>query len=200
MTIRQVDLILPDAGPIISLAHADRLDLLQVFHRPLIVLDIVERECLRREDSPDHARLRDWFAHGHNQFRRMETPFLAFYEAALERELSGEKPSATRGLGDATLTWFIANLDDVVEPGVVPLILTEDRNFSVELRGGEQAHVLSTRSWLGGLAEAGIIPSVESVIAEMSRHGRNVSRLIVDAAIEHDGKITGWIDGARRGR
>lgn len=145
MTARPVDLILPDAGPLISLAHADRLELLQVFGRPVAVLDVVERECLKRDDTPDHARLRDWFAHGHNQFRRVATPFLALYDAALAMERSGENPSATRGLGDATLAWFVKNVDQVVAPGVVPLILTEDRDFNLQVRGGI-AHVLSTRS------------------------------------------------------
>lgn len=49
---RQVDLVLPDAGPIISLAHAARLDLLDVFAVPVIVLDVVKAECLRKQDSP----------------------------------------------------------------------------------------------------------------------------------------------------
>jgi hypothetical protein len=34
-----VDLIIPDAGPLISLAHAGRLDLVDVFNRPVAVID-----------------------------------------------------------------------------------------------------------------------------------------------------------------
>lgn len=196
MIFRPVDLILPDAGPLISLAHADRLELLRVFGRPVVVLDVVERECLKRPDSPDHARLRAWFAHGHNQFRRAETPFLTLYEDALARELSGAEPAATRGFGDATLAWFVKNIERVVEPGVVPLILTEDKDFSVEMRGG-RAHVLSTRSWLAGLANVGAIPDAASVIAEIGSHGRALSHLATDVAGQAGGAVTDWIGFVR---
>ncbi|MFZ4748214.1 MAG: hypothetical protein ACOYLK_15210 [Sphingomonas sp.] len=40
MTAAPVDLIIPDSGPLISLAHANRLDLIEVFDRPIIIADI----------------------------------------------------------------------------------------------------------------------------------------------------------------
>lgn len=54
-----VDLIIPDAGPLISLAHAGRLDLIEVFDRPVVVLDIVRLECLKKPGSPDHSAVRE---------------------------------------------------------------------------------------------------------------------------------------------
>lgn len=59
---RPIDLIIPDSGPLISLAHAGRLDLVLVFDRPVVVADIVKLECLKKPGSPDHTALVDWFA------------------------------------------------------------------------------------------------------------------------------------------
>ncbi len=196
---RPVDLVLPDAGPIISLAHADRLELLDLFERPVAVLDVVERECLRREDSPDHERLRAWFTASHNRLRRVATPFIGLYETALAKDASGENPRATRGMGDATLVWFLSNVDLVVEPDSIPLILTEDRDLSVRIRG-LVAHVLSTRSRLIGLEGAGLIPDAAAVVEEVGRHGRGLSRLIVDQPARSGDARTSWAASLRRER
>lgn len=49
-----VDLIIPDSGPLISLAHADRLDLLDVFDRPVLIPDVVRLECLKKPAASDY--------------------------------------------------------------------------------------------------------------------------------------------------
>lgn len=71
---RPIDLVLPDAGPLISLAHAGRLDLLELFERPLVVLDVVRSEALRKPDAPDYDRLSAWFEHSGNRMTVVETP------------------------------------------------------------------------------------------------------------------------------
>jgi hypothetical protein len=53
MTTAPVDLIIPDSGPLISLAHANRLDLIEVFDRPIVIADIVKLECLKKPTAPD---------------------------------------------------------------------------------------------------------------------------------------------------
>ena len=96
-----VDLIIPDAGPLISLAHAGRLDLVEVFNRPVAVIDVVKLECLKKPDSPDYAVIKAWFHNNSNAIRIIETPVRSVYKQALQDELSGKNPRATRGLGDA---------------------------------------------------------------------------------------------------
>lgn len=188
-----VNLIIPDAGPLISLAHAGRLDLLDVFKQPVAVLDVVRLECLKKPDSPDHSAMRDWFKAKANAVRIIETPIRALYEQALEAEATGRNRTATRGLGDAALGWLLPNLDTVVTPGTVPLVLTEDRTLSVTLADHQVAHVLSTRTWLTGLQNAGVIESADEVIEQIDRHGRKLSKLQIDLPATIDDDQTDWI-------
>lgn len=190
---RPVDLILPDAGPLISLAHADRLDLLAVFERPVVVMDVVRFECLRKPDAPDHARLAAWFEDGEGRVGVADTPIGPIYQQALERERSGADPVATRGLGDAALSWALSNIDRLSRPDAVPLVLIEDRRLAAALREIGTAHILSTRSWLAALAEAGLV-DFDAVVAAMAGRGRGLSSLSTDAPVAGGSR---WFEGGR---
>lgn len=195
-----VNLIIPDAGPLISLAHAGRLDLVEVFNRPVAVIDVVKLECLKKPDSPDHAVMKAWFHNNSNAIRIIETPIRPVYEQALQEEVSGENPRATRGLGDAAYGWLLPNIDLVAPRGTIPLVLTEDKNLSITLADHQVAHILSTRAWLAGLENAGVIESAEEIIAEIGRHGRSLSTLQVDRPTEIDEDETDWLTSAFRDR
>ncbi len=193
-----VDLIIPDAGPLISLAHAGRLDLIDVFNRPVAVLDVVRLECLKKPDSPDHEIISAWFRANANAVRIIETPLRSVYEQALADETRGLSRNATRGLGDAAFAWLLPNLDTVAARGTVPLVLTEDRNLSIALNGQHVAHILSTRAWLVGLQNAGVIESANDVIAQIGRHGRMLSSLSFDSPATSAGIETDWIAAIAR--
>lgn len=190
---RAVDLILPDAGPLISLAHADRLDLLELFSVPVIVLDVVGLECLRKPEAPDHDRLAAWFDSGSDRITVAQTPLVSVYRQALDAERSGADPVATRGLGDAALTWALSNVDRLARPGALPLVLVEDRRLAVRLQALNQGHVLSTRTWLAALDDAGLA-DYRAIVAAMARHGRNLSSLAIDAPVRAGDDATSWLD------
>ena len=85
--------------------------MLQSFGRPVIVADVVRRECTRKLGAPGEERLAHWFeTAGGNQFKEMRTPFLSVFIAAMVQEASGENPDATVGLGDAAISWILKNL------------------------------------------------------------------------------------------
>jgi hypothetical protein len=191
--IRAVDIVIPDAGPIISLAHADRLELIEIFACPIKVMDVVKHECLRKEESPDHERLARWFHRTGNRIEIVGTPLLSLYETALEEERSGRNPKATRGLGDASLLWALRNLDLFTNPGATPLILIEDRMLGTRLGSLNSGHVLSTRSWLAALEDAGHIASADDVIAEMDQHGRMLSHYAVDRPVIEGDERSDWL-------
>lgn len=199
MTRRPVDLIVPDSGPLISLAHADRLDLLEVFDRPVVIADVVRIECLKKPTSPDYSTLERWFARIGNQVRIVDTPLRDAYEAALRRERSGEEPRATSGFGDATLSYMLRRLDLYAAPGAIPLVLIEDDKASRSLARFEHAHILSTRTWLISLERAGVIASANEVIAEIAQGGRELSTLQADRPGKRPGAKSDWI-GAMGGR
>lgn len=189
-----VDLIIPDAGPLISLAHAGRLDLIAVFERPVAILDIVRLECLKKPSSPDFAVMQAWFAQHDNGIRIIETPLLALYQTALAQEADGSNRRATLGLGDAAYSWLLPNIDLVAARGTIPLVLTEDRNLSITLGDHKVAHILSTRAWLTGLERAGVIDSAADIIAAIGRHGRGLSALAVDRPVGSDSDRSDWIE------
>lgn len=45
MRWRPVDIVISDARPLITLAVIDRLDLLDLFQRPILIPDVVKAEC-----------------------------------------------------------------------------------------------------------------------------------------------------------
>jgi hypothetical protein len=193
MTAAPVDLIIPDSGPLISLAHANRLDLIEVFDRPIIIADIVKLECLKKPTTPDFPVLERWFARIGNRARVVETPMRDAYEAALLRERAGE-PRATSGFGDATLSYMLRRLDIYTAPGSIPLVLIEDERASKLLARHEQAHILSTRTWLISLERAGVIPSARDVINEIAHGGRSLSGLQADRPGVRNEVKSAWID------
>lgn len=196
---KNVDLIIPDSGPLISLAHANRLDLVEVFDLPVAVLDVVKLECLKKPNSPDHERMADWFLRHSNRIRIVESPFGQIYKAALADEQSGAKPKATRGLGDAAIAWLIPNITEIASRGSIPLVLLEDRNLSITLSTG-LAHILSTRTWLVGLEQAGVIESAADVITQIGEHGCTLSSLQIDRPAVVEQQDTSWINALVKSR
>ena len=196
---KAITLIIPDAGPLITLAIADRLELLQSFSRPVIIMDVVKEECLQKSDAPEYPRLKAWFEKtGHNQMRIMSTPFIAVFKEAAEKSAKGEDAYATQGLGDATIAWFVANISRFHSPDDIGLVLTEDASLGdVALR--RDVHVLSTRAWLQGLENAGVIPSAADVIAAVQANGRSISRYAADRpAVITPGTKSDWIDQTKK--
>lgn len=190
---RTVDLVIPDSGPLISLAHAGRLDLVQVFERPVVIADIVKLECLKKPGSPDHDVLADWFGRMGNGIRIEDTGMRGVYEAAIERERSGEEPRATSGYGDAALAFMLRRLDVIAGPDTIPLVLLEDSQAARLLQRYDRAHILSTRTWLNSLERAGLIPSADAIIGQMKGAGRDLSAMQVDRPGRDDDLRSDWL-------
>jgi hypothetical protein len=204
---KPVALIVADSGPLISLACADELGLLQSFGRPVVVADVVRVECTRKIGAPGESRLTHWFeTGGGNQFKELRTPFLPIFEKALAEVNSGENPDATVGLGDAAISWILKNLTrlrDVNGQSIsvgaeeIALVLTEDGPYGDgPVLMQRRAHVLSTRQWLKTLERLELIPSSQAVIDEIQAGGRKPARYMADRpAVVTDGTRSDWKDG-----
>lgn len=170
-----IDIIIPDTGPLITLAVSDRLDLLQTFGRRILVTDVVQKECTAKPTAPGAEELADWLkTRGANQFQTLRTPLGSVYDQlALEGKQSG-KP-ATHGLGEASITWTISNLERFAEPHAITLVLLEDARAEIGLPTG--IHILSTRSWLLGLEKAGLLNNrqmlTDNSMRKVSPYGRD---------------------------
>lgn len=198
--VHAVTLVVPDAGPLISLSMADRLDLFEAFAIPIATLDVVKAECLHK-NWPGRERLERWFERNANRVEIIESPLLTAYLAAVDKELTNKDASASRGLGDAAITWFVANAPFLRPPRTTLLVLTEDAAFG-DSRLGRDVHVLSTRAFLQTLENLDIIESARTILDEIEKGGRKVAPYNADrpALVGARGKSkTSW-KAALRGR
>lgn len=189
---KPIDVVLPDTGPLISMAVADRLDLFQSFERPVLIPDVVREECLSRSDKLGYSRLRDWFTMtGRNQFRIVDTPFIDTYrKLAAEPRQEGRRPPH-HGMGEATLMWTIANIEEIHAHGAVCLVITEDGRAGDTLP--RLVHALSTRAWLEGLENIGFDIDAGQIISSIAEKGRIVSPYSRDQrGTDADGNRTDW--------
>ena len=173
-----ISLVVPDAGPLISLAMADRLDLLGEFSVPIAILDVVRAECLYR-DWPRRSTLERWFGANDSHIEIIASPFLPLYSQAMSAEPPHEAPTATRGLGDASIAWFVANASLLRRRGTLTLVLTEDASFG-DGALGRDVHVLSTRAFLQALEKLDVITSAKAILDEIVRNGRKVAPYTAD--------------------
>lgn len=99
MTKRRVVLVVPDAGPLISLGKADKLDILLKLELPIYIVDQVHYEATRESKFPDARRI--------ERFVRANAGMVHIFEtevgkAAARRRAAGET-ARQRGQGEAAL-------------------------------------------------------------------------------------------------
>jgi hypothetical protein len=116
-----VAVIIPDAGPILTLARVDRLDLLQTFTVPIHVVDQVYYETTKPQNDPK-GRAAAWLKRMHNQIVIVETIVGLGFKTALER---GRNPSGGN-LGEIAIDEYASRLALAGSPAFVPLVLFED--------------------------------------------------------------------------
>lgn len=186
---RPVTQIITDTGPLISLACADRLNLLNTFRKPVLIPDVIIAECLRKGGAPGERTLRAFFeAPEPGRFERVPTPMGPVMEGLIQRERNGERVEELTGFGDATIAWVIANIKRLKGPDEIALVLTQDATFGDEVlpRLSEPVHVLSFRAWLGFLESQELIPSAREVAEEMLRAGPAMTRYYADRPAQLD--------------
>ncbi len=162
-------LAIPDSGPLISLGVANRLDLLLKLNMPIYVVDQVLYECTNDLSRLGAKAIID-FVENHPKIVHIEETFVG-KAAKIERD-SGVK-KRHRGLGEAAIAEFFANLDDKVDPAYPVLILFEDsdiRRINALIQGN--AHLLSTKALIVGLKECKLIESADSIWQSIILGGR----------------------------
>lgn len=172
MTVkRPIRIVLPDAGPLISLALGNALDLLLLAADDvrLVVTDVVEFEATHRSDQYADAVIIRKFLREHAQ--RVEVLPTTIGTLALgdlrRRALAGEQVRLSKDLGELSITNFVISLR-TVNPGDPMLVIIEDDWFSANsFSVPGNVHLLSTSAWLDGLEALGQIPSAAAVRAQI---------------------------------
>lgn len=198
MTKRTLDVVLPDSGPLISLARGGHLDLLLRFKSEvrIIVADLVKHEVTRFPDKyEDSAALSRFFRENAARIEIAETELGQFIIAQMKSRDAYENapaetkavmettgavpPKPPRNRGEAVILTVARDIGRA-HPDDVMLIFAEDRYFLSESRFAERhTHILSTRAFLEGLARKNII-SFDAVWADIVAKRPNAVAQSVD--------------------
>jgi hypothetical protein len=168
-------LIVPDTGPLITLAAAESLDYLLYPAVPVYVPDAVLYEATVRSDALGAQSIAEWAQRYSQQVFPLVTQAFADYLAALEAGLRAPRDLGERAAVEAirhTLVLasqeraiFITEDDRLLTGTYVVLEADQDRMISI-----------TTRDFLEGLEEAQRINSVEDVYRRAEDAGRFASR------------------------
>ncbi len=166
-----IRVLIPDTGPLISLAVGDALDLLLAVSDDvrIVITDVVEFEATHRAQAYIDGAAINAFLHANAP--RVEVMPTTVGQLALadarRRAEAGEALTLPKDLGELSITNFVISLR-TANPGDPMLVLTEDDWFAANtyaLPGN--VHLLSTAAFLDGLEAAGRIPSAAVVRAQI---------------------------------
>jgi hypothetical protein len=205
---QRIEIVIADAGPLISLARVDALETLLVFkdNVSLVITDFVEFEVTRHRDKhADAQRICEFISRYAGIVEIQETSIGKTMKQMVQmRELFEENetfrqlmlsnntvpPIIPKDIGELSIVSY-ANEMITNPPGVPILILAEDDFF---LHSGSalpgNVHILSTRAFLETLYELGQIPAAKVLWETIQNKRPGVNTAYVD---RQAGKInTEW--------
>lgn len=168
--MRRVCLLIPDAGPLISLGRGNALSLLLDLHLPIYIVDQVQHEVTHDSRFPDAIAIQRFIAENPETITVFATLVGKMAYDAREAGFQGRQ----RGLGEAAIAEFLARLDEVIDiEADAALLLYEDsdivsRSFSLP----KNVHLISTRALLEGMERRGLIRSADKIWARIEAGGR----------------------------
>jgi hypothetical protein len=195
---QSIRVVLPDTGPLISLALGDALELLlSVAEEVRIVLtDVVEYEATHRaDDLPDAQAIRSFLNDHASRIEVMPTTIGSIALADLRRQAQGGVPaSLPKDLGELSITNFVMSLR-TSNPGDPMLVIIEDDWFAENAYAVPgNVHLLSTAAWLDGLEALGRIASASDVRARIQARRPNFrAGFLVDREAEKVVGGTEWM-------
>lgn len=205
MAKKTIRVVLPDSGPLISLACADALDLLLSFHDGvrIVLTDVVEFEVTHRDDElPNALAIKQFIERNRDRIEVMPTTVgsLALEDLKRKRQ-AGQPASLPRDIGELSITSFVISMR-TANPGEPTLVIVEDDWFesnTYALPGN--LHLLSTSAWLDGLEQMKVIDSAAEVRTrvQMSRPSFRAGHL-VDKEASRIAEGTQWRPAVRPGR
>ena len=169
--------MVPDAGPLISLAKVGLLDLLLLPGYPVYVVDQVRYEVTGAKRFPDAIRIEQFIRQHPEAVHEFST---AVGQAAASRRAQGEVRQP--GQGEAAIAEFLQRLDEITgDPEAPVLLLFEDGDISkTRFLLPHSIHLLSTRAFLRGLERRGLIQSADEAWKRIEAAGRAPSQAVVD--------------------
>jgi len=163
--------LLPDAGPLITLAYADALDLLFKPGWPIVLVDMVLHEVTRNQ-TPTSEKLAQWAAAGQVSVRTTRT----FQH---HQQMLAANPAAARtaDLGELAIQETMNDfaLDQPQQTGV---FLFEDHKIArTSFLLPDNCRKISTRAYLLFLEQQGWLESAADIERRTIQAGRSFSKL-----------------------
>ncbi len=166
MTRRTVDIavVIPDAGPVLTLARIGRVDLLGHFMVPIRIVDQVHYEITKPQNDP-RGEVAAALARLHNRIEIIETTVGLGFRT--KRARNPQEPSGN--LGEIAVDEYATSLARTTGPGFVPLVLFEDPDV-LELRIArlKDVHLLNTTGWLLTLHRGGLLPEALDLVEQIN--------------------------------
>ena len=163
--------LLPDAGPLITLAYADALELLFKPGWPIVLVDMVLHEVTRNQ-TPTSEKLAHWAAGGQVSVRTTRT-----FQHHQQTLAANSAASRTANLGELAIQETMNDfaLDQLQQTGV---FLFEDHKIArTSFLLPDNCRKISTRAYLLFLAQQGWLASAADIERRAIQAGRNFSKL-----------------------
>ncbi|MDZ4348331.1 MAG: hypothetical protein U1A22_02225 [Xanthomonadaceae bacterium] len=168
--------LLPDAGPLITLAYADALDLLFRPGWPVVLVDMVLHEVTRNQ-TPTREKLAQWATAGQVSVRPTRT--FQHHQQMLEANPAAAR---TANLGELaiqeTMSDFALEAIDPGQPQRTGVFLFEDHKVArASFLLPDNCRKISTRAYLLFLEQRGWLESAAEIERRAIQAGRSFSKL-----------------------
>lgn len=169
---QSIRVFIPDAGPLISLAIADELNLLLTVAEDvrIVITDHVQWEVTRRSDLPDTDRIAAFLDSNAGRVEVVETTIGKMAKLAMQG--GGAEIKRLKDLGELSISSAMIDMRKR-NPGEPTLVLIEDEWFGSHAAREGNAHLLSTSAWLDGLESVGVIESAAAIRRKILRGRAN---------------------------
>lgn len=167
-------LLLPDAGPLITLAYAQALDVLFKPGWPVHMVDMVLLEVTRNQ-TPTSQAIAAWVQT--NQLRVLPTKTRAHFQRLQDGQETGASAPRKANLGELAIQ-EVMNDFALMDPPPTGVFLFEDHRIArTSFLLPDNCRKVSTRSFLIFLEQKGWLASAAEVERKAILNGRNFSQL-----------------------
>ena len=160
--------LLPDAGPLITLAYADALDVLMLPGWQVRVVDMVQHE-VTRNPTPTSKKLAKWL-------KRKPVQIISTQTFEIHMQAAGQ-PARKANLGELAIQEAITQMALARPPQRAVLLFEDHRIASANFYLPDDCLKISTRAFLAFLQDKGWIDSATDIERRAILAGRQFSQL-----------------------